>query len=434
MKSLKGKRLLISGGPALACDIVEKARQLGIYTIVTDWYPDSPAKRIADESHMVSTADIDAMVELAKQCKVDGVITSFIDSNLHNVREVCERLNLPFYATKEQLDVTMNKVRFKELCRKHDVPVVEEFRLDQSLCREDLDTISYPVLLKPADSSGSRGIVVCKNEEELVRGYGHALASSTSQVVITERFMNTSVPGVNIDYVICNGKVYLSAVGDLFLYHENKDAAPLSEAVFYHSVRLDEYIQTLDAKVRKMFESIGLKNGTLYIQSFYDEEGFHFYEMGYRLGGGQSYRMISEINGINHLEMLIYHSLTGTMCDNEIENRINPKFDAVACGLFVLIGPGKICSVRGLEIVRQIPQVVNVMQVYYEGDSLPQCAEGTTQQVFARLHFVAKNTDELIMAIERAQSVLRVEDEDGKNMIVGNFSPRFANEIMNTRR
>lgn len=187
MKSLKGKRLLISGGPALACDIVEKARQLGIYTIVTDWYPDSPAKRIADESHMVSTADIDAMVELAKQCKVDGVITSFIDSNLHNVREVCELLNLPFYATKEQLDVTMNKVRFKELCRKHDVPVVEEFRLDQSLCREDLDTISYPVLLKPADSSGSRGIVVCKNEEELVRGYGHALASSTSQVVITER-------------------------------------------------------------------------------------------------------------------------------------------------------------------------------------------------------------------------------------------------------
>ncbi|MGI6328764.1 MAG: hypothetical protein ACOX1I_07415 [Dethiobacteria bacterium] len=68
---LKGKKLLIMGGPALACDIVKKARLLGIYTIVTDWYPESlsPAKKIADESFMISTSDVDAVVSLIRQEK-----------------------------------------------------------------------------------------------------------------------------------------------------------------------------------------------------------------------------------------------------------------------------------------------------------------------------------------------------------------------------
>lgn len=429
MRNLEGKRLLISGGPALACDIVEKAKEMGVYTVVTDWYADSPAKRIADESHMVSTADIDAMVVLAKNRNVNGVITSFIDSNLHNVRQICERLDLPFYATKDQLDLTMNKASFKELCRKHGVPVVDEFPLEHDLKQEHLDGISYPVLLKPADNSGSRGIVVCENEEELLSGYDQALSFSQCGTVIVEKFMDTSAPGVNIDYVVCDGRIHLSAVGDLFLYHGSREKAPLSEAVFYPSVRLEEYVNTVDNAVRMMFGSIGLRNGVLYIQSFYDEEGFHFYEMGYRLGGGQSYRMISRINGTNHLEMLIHHSLTGTMCDYETEQNISPYFDAVACGLFVLMRPGRIETIRGLDDIRRIPEVVNIMQSYHEGDCLSDCAEGTTQQVFARLHFVAKHKADLLGAIQRAQSLLKVEDDNGKSMILGDFVSDMANGV-----
>ncbi len=418
---LRGKRLLISGGPALACDIVKKAKEMGIHTIVTDWYPDSPAKKIADESYMVSTADINAMVELAKKCKIDGIITSFIDSNLQNVRKVCDHLDLPFYATKEQLCTTTNKAKFKELCRKYDIPVVKEFKLDRSFSRKDLDKIQYPVILKPVDASGSKGIVVCDNEKELLEGYMYALSESKSQKVITERFMNTNIPGVNIEYIICNGDIHLSAMGDLFLYHEKRNIAPLSKAVFYPSIRLDEYRRTLDSKVKKMFASIGLKNGILYIQSFYNKDGFQFYEMGYRLGGLQSYRAIAKVNGIDHLEMLIRYSLTGIMCEGETERKISPEFDSYACGMYVFIKPGKIHLIKGLEKNRHIPEIVNIMQTYKEGDYLPSHVEGTTQQVFARLHFVAGSKYNLEKAIRWAQDNLRVYDEHGHNMIVGNF-------------
>lgn len=429
MLKLNGKRLLISGGPALACDIVNKARELGVYTIVTDWYEDSPAKKIADESYMVSTADIDEMVKLAKDKKVDGVFTSFIDSNLQNVRKICERLNFPFYATEEQLEITMDKYKFKQLCREHGVPVVKEFYINEEFNNEDLKNIEFPVILKPVDNSGSRGIVICKDEEELKKGYYKSLSFSKKKLLLIEKYMDFSKPGVNIEYVICDGEVILSAVGDLYVYKDgNPSLAPLTAAVFYPSKRLDEYIKNLDEKVRNMFKSIGLKNGVLYIQSFYDEDGFHFYEMGYRLGGGQSYNIISKINEVNHLEMLINHSLTGVMCDKNTKNKINPKFSKVGLGLFLLINPGKINKIINLEKIKNLPEVVNVMLAYHEGDEILDSAVGTTQQVFGRIHLVADDIDSLVKAVQIIQNTLVVEDSNAKNMLIKNFYPEVLFE------
>lgn len=89
MVNLSGKRLLVLGGSRISCQIVRKAQEMGIYVMVTDWYPveKSPAKQIADKAFTVSTADVDAIVKLIRDEKVDGVITGFTDSVL------------PYYAT-----------------------------------------------------------------------------------------------------------------------------------------------------------------------------------------------------------------------------------------------------------------------------------------------------------------------------------------------
>ena len=74
------KKLLIIGGPQMACNIVNKAHEMGLYVIVTDQFPESPAKKVADEHYMVSTYDIDGLVKLATEHKVNGIITGYIDS------------------------------------------------------------------------------------------------------------------------------------------------------------------------------------------------------------------------------------------------------------------------------------------------------------------------------------------------------------------
>jgi biotin carboxylase len=422
MENHKKKTLLISNGLALACDIVKKAKEKNIYTIVTDWYENSPAKKISDESFMISTADIDAMVDLAKNKKVDGVITSFIDSNLENTRRVCEILGCHFYATKEQLEITMNKRKFKALCKNNHVSVVPEYVINGTLTKEKIMGIEYPVIVKPADSSGSKGITICNNEDELLSGYNKALEFSGSKEVVIEKFMDLSKSGINLDYVIIDGEVYLSSVGDLYTYQNHKSLPPLTAGVYYPSIHTDEYINKMDKNVRKMFKNLGLKNGVLYIQSFYEDGNFYFYEMGYRLGGGQSYQVISRINGVNHLEMLIDYSLTGKMCTEEVISKITPKFNKKGFILFLHIKPGVISRIEGMDKIHRLKDVVNIMQTYVEGDRIQESAANTTAQVFGKVHLVSENKESLIKTINTIKEELKIINKDGESMLIDSFN------------
>ena len=102
MKELKDKKLLVLGGNALSCDIINIAKAMGVYTIVTDWYDTdrSPAKLICDERWDVSTTDYDELVKRVKENHIDGILTGFSDSYLLPYQHLCELTGLPCYATK----------------------------------------------------------------------------------------------------------------------------------------------------------------------------------------------------------------------------------------------------------------------------------------------------------------------------------------------
>ena len=176
---LQGKRLLILGGSRISCEIVKHARAMGIVTGVTDWYAleKSPAKQIADNAHFVNTTDIDAMEALIREENYDGVITGFTDSVLPYYAEICERVGLPSYGTKEQFDIFIDKSKYKALMRAFDVPTVPEYSIDVERFEETTADIVFPVIVKPADSSGSRGITVCENREELQKAISFATDS-----------------------------------------------------------------------------------------------------------------------------------------------------------------------------------------------------------------------------------------------------------------
>jgi predicted CoA-binding protein len=146
--------------------------------------------------------------------------------------------------------------------------------------------------------------------------------------------------------------------------------------------------------------------------------------MGYRLGGGQSYRVISRLNGINHLDMLIDYALTGVMCDEKTEERINPFFNKQGFILILIIKPGRIKKIQGLSKISKIPQVVNVMQAYKEGDLIPPSAVGTTRQGFGRIHLVANTKEEMADAIAKIKESLFIEDCKGESMLLDTFDER----------
>ena len=121
---LEGKKLLVLGGDAASIDIVKAAQNMGVYTIVTDWYDTkrSPAKLVADEYWNEEIFKPELISRLIKEHNVDGVLTGFTDSYLLQYQRICELSGLPCYATKEVFETTMDKAKFKQLCRDNGVP------------------------------------------------------------------------------------------------------------------------------------------------------------------------------------------------------------------------------------------------------------------------------------------------------------------------
>lgn len=420
MTNIAGKRLLVSGGILTACSIVRKAREMGVYTMVTDYLEDSPAKRIADESFMVSTTDIDAMVKLVQNKNVDGVITGFIDSNLHNVQTICERVGLPFYATKEQLDFATNKDKFKQVCRNFRIPVVEEYKQDNMFNPQDIDLIKYPVIVKPVDNSGARGIYKCNTKEELKENYKKALSFSKSKHVIVERYMTGDE--VVIYYTIQDGYVSLSAMCDRYTNKEQPGVAQIPTAYIYPSKYLELYQDTLDKDVKKMFKAIGLENGVLFIQSFVENNNFYFYEIGFRLNGAQEFRLVSRVNGINTLEMMINYALTGKMSGWDVKEYDNPNFGKWCCKLTPIAKPGKIGKIIGLEEVAKYPEVVDIVPVNYEGDIIQAEEMGTLRQIITRIFIIAPDKQTLSSIIDKIYATVKVISVEGDDMLLSGFN------------
>ena len=159
-------KLLILGATYHEIDIVERAHNKGIYVIVTDNNLDwskSPAKYVADEAWNISWSDIDALVLECRESKVNGIIAGFSEFRVENMIKLCDKLGLPCTLSMKQLNLTRDKIQFKNLCAKYGIRGVPEYKYG--------DSINFPVIVKPVDRAGSIGINVAYNQEEFERFY-----------------------------------------------------------------------------------------------------------------------------------------------------------------------------------------------------------------------------------------------------------------------
>ena len=182
---LQGKKLVVLGGAANESTLVKRAQELGVYVIVADYYTDlrlSPAKAYADEAWNVNWTNVDEMVRLCTENKIDGITAGYSEVKIDYLIRICERLGLPCYCSKEQLEITRNKRKFKQKCRECGVPVVREYTSIS-------DVQKFPVIVKPADRAGSVGIGVAHNYDELIRAYNYAIEKSYTKEVIIEDYI-----------------------------------------------------------------------------------------------------------------------------------------------------------------------------------------------------------------------------------------------------
>lgn len=411
--NLTGKKLLILGGGATSIDIVEAARAMGVYTIVTDWYDTkrSPAKLVADEYWNEEIFKPERIAQLIKEHHVDGVITGFTDSYLLQYQRICELSGLPCYATKEVFELTLDKAKFKQLCRDNDVPVIPQYNYEHF--EPSVISPSNKIIIKPVDNSGSRGVIVCNDASDYQRCLDFALSFSEKKEIIIEKYMDMDSWAAS--YTIQDGNISLSTLNDR-LEHKSSETAAITTAGIYPSKYLDLYLEKMDKKMKKMYEVMGVMNGVLSVQGFVDDENFYVMEMGYRLTGGQHYNFSKYENGISALEQLIHFAVTGKMADFLIAEKDNPRFKDMCLNLCILGKSAKIARIEGQNFVESLPEVIHSVFMKKVGDQIGM--DGTTAQKIANLHLVLKDKANMERVLSEIQAKFHVYDEEGNDLVL----------------
>lgn len=419
---LKGKKLLVLGGTS-CLDIVKQAQRMGVYCIVADVEEIDAGKEVADEAVYLSTTDFDGMVKIVKEKKIDGVFCGPSEFNLQNVIHLSELTGLPCYVTRKQWDICQNKATFKEMCRKFNVPCVPEYEIDEEVSMECLAKVRYPVIVKPVDGCSSAGLSICNNEEELRRGISLAKEKSKSRKVIVEKCI-TSDYGFGSRYIVNNGEIYLSATCDRYTVDDHRGKALISSGAIFPSKKTEEYIRNINPNVIAMFKSIGLMNGTCFMQALVDQDDdqIYFHEMGLRLSGGLIYSMLEASCGYNDVQMMIRYALGGPMATEEEVRKIDPYMQGHYVGsLTIPLRTGIIGKIEGIDNVKNAAEVVSIAQYYHVGDEIKDQMIGTLSQHFCRIKMIAKSRDTYMQSVNWIQDTIRICDVEGRDMIYKRF-------------
>ena len=423
MERFDGKTLIFLDGAAVAIPAVERAKELGIRTIVVNYYDElrSPAKTHADIAIKADFLDIDGLVGICKEYHVDGMFQGWTDSHLPVYAELCERMGWPCYGTKEQFEICTNKELFKQTCIRYGVPVAREYKVQfDGEHLTGTDHVEFPVVVKPTDSSGSRGVRVCRSEKELEDGFKKAWKISPSHSVTVEDYLVGQ--HVNIYYTFSNGNAYLSAMCDRYVDYHNVTGAPMPVCLIHPSQYLSDFERTVDPKIRAMFRGMGMQNGIAFVQGFRCDNGlFAVYEMGYRPNGGATYSLIDACSGYNQLNMLIRFALTGDMGEESALKNQSPHFDKMAIN-YVISTPDveiKRNGVHGLNEVRALPEVVDVVQKEFGGNK----PSGTRPHDIAFILIVVESLEQLDSVLKRIGSYISVEGKRGEKLRIATFDP-----------
>ena len=411
---LKNKTLLLMGGGAYVKGIKKYKDEKGFRVVALGRDADTPIAKIADAFYHVDTQNVDRVCEVVREQKVDGIFVGSSEVNIDPAITVSERTGCHFYSNREQWDIISDKAEFKKLARRFGVPVPCDYYVTEEFLREDLDKIKYPVIVKPVDSSGARGMNVCYNEEELKKYYVEALSWSKSKKIVVEELI-TGGKEVFFHYTIQDGNFSLS-MGFTKFKVNSKDREYVSLPIFhmYPSSHIDTYIEKVDEAARNMFKAIGLKNGIVMLQGFDIDGEFKFFESGYRMGGEQMYVFTDHQNGLNSLEMMINYALTGKMADFCVADKDNAKFKWPCCNYYIPLKAGIITEVHGLDEIESMESVLNVTKMFNIGDEILDT--NALERVCLRLHVYGKTAEELAEALVEISATLRMLDQNGNEM------------------
>lgn len=346
------KKVFILGASALQVPLIKTAKKMGFYVIIIDMNPDAVGFKYADETHIVSTTDTNGIMQLAMQIKPDAIITAATDMPMRTIAQIGEQLGYNTISYDTSLKAT-DKFLMRSALKEAGVPV-PEFILAKNKSEYDVATskIQGSKIIKPVDSSGSRGIYLLNNESESDDAFNHAMNHSRDKKILVEECMVGKE--VSVETMTINNNTSVVAITDKL----TSGAPHFIETGHHIPSLLDNNTQKKIREITKeAIQAIGLKNGPAHTEIIVTEEGPKVVEIGARLGGDFiTSHLVKNGTSIDLIKQHILQSL-GEL--KSLENKIEYYGAAIR---YFQVTPG---IVQNIEIPEEITKNNNVLELEF---------------------------------------------------------------------
>jgi biotin carboxylase len=416
------KKLIILGGNPETAVLVETAINMGIYVIVIDMSPNSPAKLKAHKSYDLDVFEVDKIVEIALDNKVDGVLVGVADILVKPYKEICDKLNFPCYATDGAVEAFCSKDGFKKYCLEFGIQDIPGIYILESDGLDKAHNLDYPVMIKPVDNGGGVGMKICRDAEDYKVSLKAAFKYSKKGVVLVERYMQCD--DMAVYYTFKDGIPYVSALSDRITTKKQGDASPVCIGAVYPSKHSELFMDTMHPRLCKLFEALKIENGVLNIQFFVENDVIYAYDPGFRLQGEAPHLHLLHLYGYDHRKMLIEFALTGSYGGSSFNDTNDFSFKKHnACTVWVLLKGGTIDKIEGLDTIKKDKNIHFVLERFKQGDTVEDFMLGTEKQVYSRIYMVCESIEEVNAKIQFIKENLKIRDAMGNDMILEWLKP-----------
>lgn len=321
------KRLMLLGGLRYLLPMIEEAHRMGVYVITADYLPDNIAHKYSDEYCNVSIIDKDAVLKKARELKIDGILSHAVDPGVTTAAYVAEQMNLPFQCSYEAACILQDKSRFRKFLSENgfNCPNAKGYdNVEDAL--KDVLFFNWPVIVKPVDSAGSKGVTKVEDKSKLKDAIEFALSCSISKNFIIEDFLDKVGAQSSADIFTVDGKLVYPAYSDQLF--DNNAANPYTPAIEIWPASMEQkYQDDLTNQLQRLVSLLGMKSGIYNVESRVCSNGkAYIMEVSPRGGGNR----IAELQDMATGQSLIRAEICKAL-GLPIDDIHTPKYDGVWC-------------------------------------------------------------------------------------------------------
>jgi len=296
-------RVLFLGGAYSQVPIIKEAKCRGWYIIICDYLPDNPGHKYADEYYNVSTTDFEGVLKVAKKTKPDFIIAYASDPAAPTASWVSEQLGLPGNSYNS-VQILAEKDLFRNFLTRNGFNTPNAISVGNDKEIKQVEELAFPVIVKPTDSSGSKGVTKVDNKKDIKPAIDYALQFSRNGRIIIEEFIEDNKTQLHGDGFVLNGELIYTYLGDHHYNYKVNQFVPFSTT--WPSKREENVIQLIEEELKNAVQKSGFKMGAVNIEVRVNRENkIYIMEIGPRSGGNYTPQVINYSSGFDMVSALL---------------------------------------------------------------------------------------------------------------------------------